>query len=595
VVPQRSQTDAAFRRESSQAGPGSFDRTWVFPFFVALSCLAFLPVLGNGFVNWDDPENFLRNPNFRGLKWSNFCWAWTTFHCGVYQPLAWMLFELQYQVFGMNPSRYHLVSLLLHCAVAIALYGLTYVILNIRLPEADRLSVGLVSAIAAGLFAVHPLRVEVVAWASCQGYLPCALFAILSATTYLLAYRNGEPPRRKGLTASLLLYIASLLSKPTSVGLPVALVVLDAIPLKRIRASGDLVRSGVQKWPYFLVAAVFSFIGMLSKQQSMQSVGEFSLPARLAQMGFSFCFYLLNTFFPFGLHAHHPIPPRIDLAVPAFLFPLFATLAFCVVALALRSRFPGLLAALTAHMAILLPNAGLLQFGNQLVADRYAYLSYLPWAILLGYLLLKICRRRVRTVALLALVTSLGLGIMTWHQCQVWRNSVELWTRALALEGPYDAIVLNNLGEALARQGDYLQALGPLVEAVRRDPGRAHFHLNLGTVLMELNRNEDALRAYREAVRLDPLDPEARQYFARALVKKRDLEQAVEQGWVAVRLRPHWGILRLEYARALQTIGRADEARAQFYEAVRLQPEDQEARLELEKLDRRSSKERPSN
>ena len=152
---------------------------------------AFLPVLNNQFVvQWDDGANFLHNHDFRGLGWAQIRWAWSTLLLGVYQPIGWMLLEAEYCVVGLEPAGYHLVSLVLHAADAVLFYTLTCVIVSRALPEIEpgrRWAIPLMSGLAAALFAVHPLRVEVVAWASCQPYLPGAGFAILSVLAYLRA------------------------------------------------------------------------------------------------------------------------------------------------------------------------------------------------------------------------------------------------------------------------------------------------------------------------------------------------------------------------------------------------------------------------
>ncbi len=153
-------------------------RAWLVAIPLALIVVyAFIPILANDFVDWDDHVNFLTNTHFRGLGAAQVRWAWTTTRLGVYQPLAWMLFEAQYVCCRFDPRGYHLTSLLLQVANAVVLYVLTVALLVrcrtdscLESPWACFVSAGLATA----LFAVHPLRVEPVAWLSCQPYLPCA-------------------------------------------------------------------------------------------------------------------------------------------------------------------------------------------------------------------------------------------------------------------------------------------------------------------------------------------------------------------------------------------------------------------------------------
>ncbi len=168
--------EPSVRREPG--APARDRRTWLVPvLLILLVAVAFLPALANGFVNWDDEVNFLENSQYRGLGWPQVRWAWSTFLLGVYQPVAWLLLEAQYVLFRLDARGYHLISLLLHAANAVVLYALTAALLVrcrpdpfLHRPWACAVGAGLATA----LFVVHPLRVEAVAWASCQPYLPCA-------------------------------------------------------------------------------------------------------------------------------------------------------------------------------------------------------------------------------------------------------------------------------------------------------------------------------------------------------------------------------------------------------------------------------------
>ena len=169
---------------------------------VVLVVIAYLPVLDNGFVNLDDDANFLHNPYFRGLGRVQLAWAWTTNWLGVFQPMAWTLFEAEYAVFGLSPRGYHLTSVLLHCLAAVALFSLTRAMVGRACPDLlatcpTRVALG--SALTVALFVVHPLRVEVVAWASCQPYLPCTALAVLATRVYL-GVADASPFRLRGRT-----------------------------------------------------------------------------------------------------------------------------------------------------------------------------------------------------------------------------------------------------------------------------------------------------------------------------------------------------------------------------------------------------------
>src|SRR3989454_782153 len=209
---------------------------WLAPSLVALVTLAaFLPTLHNQFVNWDDDVNFLDNPHYRGLGWSQLRWMWTTFHMAHYIPLTWMTLGMDYLLWGMNPVGYHLTSLLLHVTSAVVFFFLARRFLTLALPRASGRGHALtVSAgFAALVFAIHPLRVESVAWATERRDVLSGLFYLLTLLTYLRACERGARGRRS-YWLSVALFGCALLSKSMAVSLPVVLLILEVYPLRRL-------------------------------------------------------------------------------------------------------------------------------------------------------------------------------------------------------------------------------------------------------------------------------------------------------------------------------------------------------------------------
>ena len=304
--------------------PGWDRRTWLVAIPLALIVIyAFIPVLDNGFVNWDDDENFLDNPYFRGLGAAQVKWAWTTFWLGVYQPLAWLLFEAQYVFCQLDPRGYHLTSLLLHVANAVVLYVLTVALLVrcrtdscLESPWTCSLGAGLATA----LFAVHPLRVEAVAWASCQPYLPCVLFSMLAVLAYLRAFPTGSSPRWGWLVGSFLLFVAALLFHAVAVSLPAVLLILDVYPLRRFgdgpgRWFGASARRALlEKVPFVMTSLLFMGLAIAAKPQSRFPVEHYDASGGIAQACYGIWFYILKTVLPLDLIALYPLPKEIELA-----------------------------------------------------------------------------------------------------------------------------------------------------------------------------------------------------------------------------------------------------------------------------------------
>ena len=416
---------------------------WLLPVLIALvTFVPFLPTLDNQFVNWDDDDNLVENPHYRGLGWTHLRWMWTTSHIGHYAPLTWMTFGLDYLLWGMNPVGYHLTNLLLHAANAAVFYLVARRILGLALPgPAQRGNVGLAAsaAFAALLFAIHPLRVESVAWATERRDVLSGLFYLLTLLVYLRAGEQGERGR-SGYWASVGLFVCALLSKSMAVSLPVVLLILDVYPLRRLGGArgwwGEPARRiYLEKIPFVLLALAASggaFIPQI-EGRNMPSLDELSVLGRLAVSAYGLRFYLWKTVFPVSLSPLYELRGQDPLALP-FLLSYGVVPAVTALALILRHRLPGLPAAWLAYVVILLPVLGIFQNGPQIAADRYTYLAGLGWALLASAGMLAAWRRRSFLVIGLAVVLLLGFGTLTWNQVRIWHDSERLWRHAVAID-----------------------------------------------------------------------------------------------------------------------------------------------------------------
>src|SRR2546425_4706156 len=599
---------------------------WVFrllPVLIALvTFVPFLPTLDNQFVNWDDDDNLVENPHYRGLGWTHLRWMWTTSHIGHYAPLTWMTFGLDYLLWGMNPVGYHLTNLLLHAANAAVFYLVACRILGLALPgPAQRGNVGLAAsaAFAALLFAIHPLRVESVAWATERRDVLSGLFYLLTLLVYLRAGEQGERGR-SGYWASVGLFVCALLSKSMAVSLPVVLLILDVYPLRRLGGArgwwGEPPRRiYLEKIPFVLLALAASggaFIPQI-EGRNMPSLNELSVLGRLAVSAYGLRFYLWKTVFPVSLSPLYELRGQDPLALP-FLLSYGVVPAVTALALILRHRLPGLPAAWLAYVVILLPVLGIFQNGPQIAADRYTYLAGFGWALLASAGMLAAWRRRSFLVTGLAVVLLLGLGTLTWNQVRVWHDSEKLWSHAVAID-PGSSIGQLSLGLALARQGklaeavehyeaalrlepDYVDAnyawgnalarQGKLAEAVehyqaalRVKPDHANAHTNAGSALAGQGKLAEAIEHYQQALRAKPDHADAHTNWGEALAQQGKLDEAIEHYRRALQIRPesadahnHWGL-------ALARQGKLAEAVKHYQEAVKLRPSFSEAHSNL--------------
>ena len=532
-------------------GPGPWQEraAWLALLLVPVLWVAFVPILENPFVGWDDPRNFLENPDFRGLGWTQIRWAWTTRLLGVYQPLSWMLFEAEYAVWGLDPRGYHLTSLILICLDALVLHALVVALLRRCRPEESaghpwRLHGS--TALAVALFLAHPLRVEVVAWVSCQPYLPCALFMMLAVLAYLRAHPAGEPPRPGWSLAAIVLYTAALLCKAVAVPLPLVLLILDVYPLRRLRwQRGRLFgRSSWSCWlekvPYFVLAALFAAIAFKTRPASESLVSAAllaDLPERFAQACYGVWIYLLMTLWPSEITAYYPLPPGPQWEETRFVLARLLLVVATVALIALGRTLPGLLAAWFSYLVILAPNSGLVRIGNQIAADRYAYVAMLGLvpllAVALATALRPIVSPRQPAIALALVLATLGVEIgLTRRQCAIWHDSVVLWTHAYDHGAADSSRVLNNLGYSLILDGRPAEAIPYLTRSLELEPRSTDGRHSLGTALAALGRDDEAAKEFQAALRLDPGHAESRRDLDRLLSqrKRSTNEAAVSPG-----------------------------------------------------------------
>jgi protein O-mannosyl-transferase len=547
---------------------------------VLVTFVAFLPMLGNDFVAWDDRENFVANPSYRGLGLSNLAWASTTFHLGVYQPLAWVLFGLEYTTCGMNPRGYHLTSLVLHVLVGIALYYLTVRILARSRTDLDSRTIKLASCLATLVFLVHPLRVEAVAWVSCQGYLPCAFFAILSVLVYERSRPAGLPVRTGYFFASLAWFFLSLLCHATAIGLPLVLIILDFHPFRRFNLRTEGWRSVVEKWPFLLVAIGFTSIGYLAKGASVKSLEHHDILARVGQASYGAIFYVLKTLVPLGLHAHHPLPAHLSLFDAVFIGALAADIVITAVLIALGRRYPGLPATWLSYLAILAPSSGLISFGGQLVADRYAYLPMLAWSVFAAYALATVVGTRPRPAVGFSLLLIAGLSGLTWRQCLTWRDSTSLWTNVLAWEDSSPAAHLN-LGNLLAIAGRDREALQHYQKAATFDPKSPDPPMSSAVLMARHGRLDEAEKYLEQALQRGLPPHEAHSWVALVLSDRGRTIEALPLAEQALRERPGSARVQFVHGTVLARLGRLEEAVKSLSRASELDPSLESARLSL--------------
>ena len=574
---------------------------------LAVATLAvYARVAGFDFVAYDDRSYILETPQVRaGLSWPGVLWALSAFHLANWHPLTWMSHMLDVTLFGLAPGGHHVMNLLLHTATTCLL--LLFLVWTTGRPWP--------SAFAAGLFALHPLHVESVAWVAERKDV---LSAFLGMATLIAYAHYVRAPSTRRYVAALVLFALGLAAKPMLVTLPFALLLLDYWPLGRLGASESgtsrqpqpqppLARTDAgesdprafftrlpalasEKTPFFVLSALVCVLTVRAQAAvgAVASAERLPLGARLANAVVSYVRYLLMMVWPSGLAAFYPQPA----SRPAWEVLLAAAAVAGLTAgalLAARAR-PYLTVGWLWYLGTLVPVIGLVQVGLQAMADRYTYIPSIGIFVALAWGLSDLAARAgiparaLRTAGVLVLA---ACAAMTWRQAGVWRNTETLFTHALevtadnplalnvlgneaAAQGRLDeaisrftkalaitpsAATEENLGLALAMKGRFGESIDHYSEALRLDPGKAPIHAKLAEVLDHEGRTDEAIVQYEEALRIDPLQPTTQNNLGACLAGKGRLDEAIARYREALRLRP-------DYAEAARNLAAAQAALA---------------------------------
>ena len=578
------------RSKGARGGEGTSSLA-VHPFFVpvvlfAIILCVFGQVLRHDFINYDDDQYVYGNPNITsGLRLDGILWAFTHVHADNWHPLTTISHMLDCQLFGLQPWGHHLINILLHAGATFFLLFALWELTGAYWP----------SAFVAAIFAVHPLRVESVAWVSERKDVLSGLFFMLTLWSYARYVRDNRSKSAR-YVAAIVFFALGLLSKPTLVTLPFVLLLLDFWPLRRFapqssnrsslatRSLGYLVR---EKLPFFLLSAG-SCVATLLAQQKVTNRG-LDLGVRVGNAAISYLAYIGQMIWPIGLSPVYPY--RTDgsfvfQAVLAGLLLLVVTAVFFV----WRAKYPFLLVGWLWFLGVLVPMIGIVQVGSQARADRYTYLSQIGLYIVVTWGCLELFSRwpqgRKALIAV-ALVSIGGLTVVSARQASHWQNSETLWSYTLA-HTTDNALAESNLGSALMKKNLLDGAAVHLRRALDIQPNYAEAHNTLGYVLMKKGQLNDAVIHFQKALELKPelTNAEYNLTFARgyALAQEGKAAEAITAYEAALKMQPNDPLLRNNLAAALAALGKTGEAIEQLRQAVRINRDYEEGHANLATL-----------
>ena len=499
-----------------------------------LTWLVFGQTLWHDFINYDDPRYVYENTKITGgLSISGIAWAFTHIHSLNWHPLTTISHMLDCQLYGLKAGPHHFTNVLLHTLTAILLF----LVLQQMTGGPSRTGSIWRSAFVAAVFAIHPLRVESVAWIAERKDVLSGVFFMLTLLAYVYYARL---PRVERYLLVVSFFAFGLMSKPMLVTLPFVLLLLDYWPLDRIK--DQFWKRVLEKTPLVAMSAVSSIITFLVQKGVVGRTEELPILERINNAIVSYVLYIWQMLWPVNLAVFYPHPEN-RLSFWGIASCLLLLICITAIAIGLREERPYLLTGWLWYLGMLVPVIGFVQVGWQGRADRYTYLPQIGLYIAVTWTVADMTAlyRHHRTILGTAAILIIGaLGLRAWAQTSYWRNSETLFRHALAVTVNND-VAENNLGIVFLGQGKVDEAISLLQSAVDLRPDNSPAHENLAKALLQKGRGTDALIHYRKLLELQPDNMEVHNIVGTVLVQQGRVEEGVEEWQKVLSVEPDNG------------------------------------------------------
>ena len=524
------------------------------------------------FLLYDDDSYVTGNTHIStGLTGGNIIWAFTSVEEANWHPVTWLSHMTDVQLYGMDPRGHHLTSVVIHTISSLLLLCLL-----------TRVSGSLwKSSFVAALFALHPMHVESVAWVAERKDVLSAFFWFSTLLLYSEYVVKGKPVL---YALTLFCFILGLMSKPMLVTLPIVMLLMDLWPLERYRSQEQeqgvpqrpcrviaLVR---EKIPFFACALFSAVITIYAQYMGGATSNLVAVPIllRLENSLVAYVKYLILTLWPHDLAILYPMTDGLPLW--QVIGSLFVVLSLSVVAIRVRVRRPSFTVGWFWFLVTLVPVIGLIQVGAQSMADRYSYIPSIGLFIMVAWgapALTKELRHGKGILVLISGAIIITCAALSWQQLGYWRDSISLFRHTLKVT-TNNSIANNNLGVALAKQGEHDAAIEQYHAALRLNPNYVRAHNNLGISLVKKGDLDQAIREYGEALRIDPNFADAHGNLGVALAQAGDLNAAMLQYREALQINPNFADAHSNMGLLLAGKGEVDAAIHEYQEAIRINP-----------------------
>lgn len=555
---------------------------------LAVTVIVFFPVFGHDFVNWDDDYNLSNNTNTALLTWDNIVKIFSEPVIGNYNPLPILTFAIERKFFGLDPTVYHVNNLLLH---------LICVFFVFRICKSLNLS-SIASGLGALLFAIHPMRVESVAWVTERKDVLFGVF-FLSALWYYIQYvRNGFT--RKYFYYALGLFFIALFAKIQAVSLPLAMLLVDYYFRRPLKFSLVL-----EKWMFFLLSLVIGLVGIyfLRDQGSINDTTSYTIVDRLLIGAFSLGVYMVKFIFPYIMSPLYPYPATIPWEV--YLGPLAVLAIAGFVYVGYKKEWRPYVFGISFFLVNIMFLLQVVGAGQGFLADRFTYIPYFGFMFMVAYAADGWLRRQAPAGKYILYgigALSLVFMFMTFQQTKVWANSDTLWTHVLKYYKkttlPYrnranyrrdegrmeealadysaaialkpDGALYNSRAKLYFNQQKYQPAMEDYNKAIEMDSTVGEYYINRGAVWALTNQLQQALLDFNKGLQLDP--EHANGYKNRSLIYQSfsQWDKSLEDVSTYLRMHPEDADLWYESGRLKNVLQRPGEALPDLDRAIQL-------------------------
>lgn len=550
-------------------------------FLIVIILAAYWQLPTHDFLVFDDNKYITNNSHVHdGITWKNLAWAFSSTDFGYWHPLTWLSHMLAFQLFGLKFGMHHLTNLFLHIANTLLLFFVL-----------KRMTGALwQSAFVAAMFALHPLNVESVAWASERKNVLSAFFWMLTMWAYVC---YAERPTFLRYLLIFLVFALGLMAKPVLITLPFVLLLLDYWPLRRFNSAGSgrgdthtsknsgfqrslALRLVLEKIPFLSLSAVCIYLSSLSIQRFGIAVSTAWVPMklRIANALVSYVSYIKKMVWPHNLAVFYPYPQTLPLWQTVGAGFLLLCISFLVLRAA-RSK-PYLAVGWLWYMGTLVPAIGLFQAGLwPAIADRFVYVPLIGLFMVIAWGVPDFVVRWRHRKAGLAVIAALLFPIlmtMTCLQLRHWQNGVTLFTHNLNVTHN-NSLAHNELGNALKQQGKFEKAMFHYSKALQINPNYAEAHNNLGYTLTRQKNYQDAIYHYNEALRIKPTYAEAHNNLGTALLDQGNDKEAICHYNEALRSNPNYVGAYYNLGKIYLNQGKIEKAILLYRKALDLNPE----------------------